>query len=190
MIKKSDNTLKIFITIAAIGMVLWFGGSIMRGIVAYDMFEPTTESMSRKVADPVRAYAGIYYFSSMAVYTAAGFITAFISIIVINIKLRKSIKKLGWLFMVFVLFYFTVPIESIRIWYDVNLSIAIFQDGIKDVSNIAIEEYFFERYESNLLTTIFTLSMMANLTALIYLIWRPLDRNRLKEDIDESKANT
>lgn len=179
---------KILASISAIGMTIWFGGSIMRGIIAYDLFEPAIQLSVKNYYSPDQIYNAIYYFSAMSLYTQAAYFISVASIIAINIISRKALKKSGWLFMIIALIYLSVPVEIIRSFYDYYLSVAIFDNGITDINAGQFKDYFFDRYQKPIFTTIFSLSILANATALIFLIWKPLNLNSM-EKTNEDKTN-
>jgi hypothetical protein len=161
----------------------------MRGIIAFDLFEPATQLTLKNYYSPERVYSAIYYYTSMSVYTQTAYFVGLLSIIILNFKLSKRLKQNGWLFMLIILIYLSLPVEVFRSWLDYNLSIALFEQNLTNFNAIEFKDYFFERFENSFYTMIFSLSLLANLTALIFVIWKPL-KIVDKEEINENKTNT
>lgn len=182
---QQSKKLKFIFTFALIGFMIWFGGSIMRGVIAYDLFETTNNVLTRTDKSPAEIFNAIYYFSSMSIYTQTGYVVVAVSVILLNILTFKSIKKNGWIFMAIVLFYLFLPVEIIRMWYDYNLADAIFNNGLTDVNSEIFKDYFYKRYEETIFTTLFSMSLMSNLTSIIIVIWKPLVQ-KVSENTNES----
>lgn len=177
---------KLLISIIAIGSIIWIGGLIIRGVIAYDIFETVDNKLAIKSLSSERIFSAIYYFSAVSVYIIVSYMIVFISIIILNTQYYKKLKKMGWLFMALILFYISMPIEIYRFWFDYNLSLAVFQAKLTDISNSVFKEYFFRRYENPLLTTFFSLSLMSNLTSILLVIWQPLQMDKTQGEENEN----
>lgn len=180
-----NNRLKLLFTLALVGFMIWFGGSIMRGIIAYDLFETVNNELIRTEKSESEIFSAVYYFSMMSIYIHGSYILAAISVVLLTIFSYKKMRTNGWIFMAVVLFYLFLPVEAIRLWFDYNLADAIFNNGLTDVNSEIFKDYFYRRYEYTLYTTLFALSLLSNLSSLIIVIWKPLVQN-VSENINES----
>lgn len=183
MLKRID---KILITIIAIGFIFWMGGILARTIVAFDVFIPGSDMVLKPDMSDILKMQNVYLFTSMSLYTSVGYVAAFVGLLILIIRLRKNLRSMGWLFMASVLFLITTPIEFIRIYMDGQLSIAIFQNNIFDFNAEVIQQNFIERYRANWFRIASSLSLLANLTALLYVVWQPLDKRKKQ---NETKTN-
>lgn len=177
--KKSVN---ILISIFALGFIIWFGGSIVRSATAFDIFTPGRELELRPgYTDEIRMHS-VYNYSMMSSYTDIAYGAAFVSALLLIILMRKQLKQRGWLLMAFVLFFISAPIEAVLIYYDIQLGLAIHWDNLKDFNDPMVSDYFLSRFRNTALSVPSALAFLASLTALLYIIWRPLDKTKIIED--------
>lgn len=170
-----NKIIKLFLTLIAIGAILWLGGNIMRSVIAYDIFEPVKD-LPVKTDKPYDAlFQTAYLYSMLSLYTTIGYIMCFVSVLFLTFKLKDKLRKSGWIFMAIVLFLLFSPIEFIRIYYDFQMSWVIFIEEVRDFYHGYINDYFIERYRSIWFTSLSTLSVFANITAIIFIIWKPLE---------------
>lgn len=177
---------KIAITILTFGFILWFGGSVMRSAIAFDIIIPGVQ-VGVKSSYPVNLLMhSVYNFGMLASYTDFGYIIALIAALYLVIIWRKQLRERGWLFMAFILFFLTVPIEGYLIYMDIKLSIAIYWNNVRDFYNPDIQKFFFERYKSVTITTMSGLAFLSSITSVLYLIWRPLNKT---ENVKHESGN-
>lgn len=174
--------LKIVLSFCALGAILWLGGNIMKSIIAYDIFEPVRELPLKSDKPYDAVFQTVYLYSSMAFYTTIGYFATFISLVIITVKMKSSLKLYGWLFMAVSLFFLSSPIEFVRMYYDLQIQMAVHIEGIRDTFHPVIEQYFIERYRSGWFTGLATMSVFANVSALLLIIWKPLDRSRIQSN--------
>lgn len=176
--EKYNKTLKILITILALGFIVWFGGSIIRSAIGYDLFHPDAQLVLKENYSNEIKMHSVYLFSTLSLYTDVGYVAAFFASLSIMIYLRKQLKQHGWLFMSLVLFLVASPVQFYMIYSDIQLSLAVIYSNIKDFANPIVQEFFYDRFKSITLTTASSLAYLANITALLYVIWRPLDSSK------------
>ncbi len=174
-----NRIIKIVLSICIIGIILWLGGNIMKSVIAYDIFEPLPNLPLKSDKPPDAVFQTIFLYSSLSFYSTIGYIITFLSVLIITFRYKSSMKNHGWLFMAIALFFLSSPIEFIRMYYDLQIQLALYIDGIRDSFHPVINEFFFERYRSGTLTGLTTLSVFANFTALILIIWKPLEKSRI-----------
>ena len=166
---------KIFITILTFGIILWFGGSIIRSSIAFDLFIPAAKmELKPGYSDGIRLHS-VYIYTVTGTYSTVGYIAAFISAIVLYIHWRKVMKVRGWLFMAFVLFFISSPVELYLCFTDIKLSLAFQFNQVGSFSDSNIQKFFLDRYKNIALTTASGLSFLAVITSLLYIVWHPLD---------------
>lgn len=173
---KYDNITKIMLTVLLIGFMTWFGGTIARGMIGYDLFNPDASLTLKDDYSNEMRMQNVKMYANLAVYTGVGYSLSFLAVIGLFFKLRPYIRDHGWLFMAIVLFVFASPIQFYFINMDFNLAWALFQDGVNDFLDYQVQIHFFQRFTDVLLTTLSSLSFLANLTCAIYVVWKPLQK--------------
>jgi hypothetical protein len=174
--KFNSVTSKIFLSIFAFGFSIWFGGTLLRSAIAFDLFEPSTKlELKSYYSNEIRMHS-TYLFATLGIYTDIGYAASFFAAMALFIYWRKNLKTKGWMLMAFILFFITVPVEFLLIYYDIKLSIAIYYDKIKDFANPAIKDYFLARIQNTSIATPTALAFLASITTILYLVWRPLDK--------------
>ncbi len=171
--------IRIIATFAICGFIIWFGGSILRSAIAYDLFVPTQDFQLKESYNDDLKMHSVYLFSTLALYTNVSYGISFFAIIILTFLLRNQFRSKGWLFMSIILFLLASPVEIYKIYLDYKLSWAVYYDNVRDFYNPVIIEYFINRFKNIVLNTFSSLSFLANFTIIIYLIWKPLDSKNL-----------
>lgn len=182
---KQSRIIKGLLTIFVLGFILWFGGSVVRSAIAFDLFNTgAVLELKQNYSDTIKVHT-VYLYGMLATYTGAGYGMAFISAILLLVTWRKSMKIKGWLFMAFVLFFIGSPVELFVLYYDIKLNIALYWNNVRDFANPDIQNYFVKRFTSIALTTSTGLAFLTSITSVLYIIWRPLDRSLPKEETEK-----
>jgi hypothetical protein len=109
--KYNKKLVKALITAFALAFLTWFGGSIVRSAVGIDLFYPNAEMILKShYTNEIRMHSA-YLFATLALYPGVAYIIAFITGLTLFIMLRKYMKREGWLFMAFILFFLASPME-------------------------------------------------------------------------------
>lgn len=173
---------RIALTLFSIGFLLWFGGSVLRSAIAFDLFEPGAKLELKQSYNDVQRMQNVYLFATLSTYTITGYFLAFTSALVLLFRLKSTFKEKGWLMMAFILFFISSPVEIYLIYNDIKLAILIYWDNIWEFNHQGIQDYFAMRYKSIPVATGSGLSFLAVLTGMLYLIWRPLDKTGEKNE--------
>lgn len=170
---------KLFIFLFAIGFVLWLGGGIVRASIAFDIFEPGTELLLKQSYESSIQLHSVYLYVMTAFYTLVGYGLAILTSFVLFFKAKAHFKQEGWLFMAFILFFLTIPIEAYLAYCDISLGNAIILNGVRDFYHPEVQEFFMGRFK-DVTTNVFSgLSFLSALSVLFVLAFRPLSK---KED--------
>ena len=132
----------------------------------------------------------VYLYVITALYTGIGYGIAAISAIFLSVLSRKDFKFRGWLFMSFILFCITIPIQSYLIYLDFRLANAVYINGLRDFFAPIVQENFVARLSDAKYTTIGSVSLLAAITCVLYSIWRPLDKSNETQTIEATQNNT
>ncbi len=174
---RRDRIFKTFATIFVVGSIVWLGGDLVRNSIAYDLFIP---SLAELKLDPTldeaaRTYA-VKLFATASFYVNVGFVAAFISSFFVVSRLGKSARKSGWFFMSTVLFYIAAAVNLVLLYLDVNLELAAQFDRYFTFTSEVVRKNFIFRYEK--LGAPSWLAFLSALTAIVFLIWKPLDKTK------------
>ncbi len=171
---KYDKISKIIITALMLGFMLWFGVTVARGVIGYDIFNPEAELSLKQSYPPAIKLQNIYLYANLALYTGVGYIVAFVSALLLLFRLKHYLKPNGWLFMAFSLFFLASPMHLYSIYLDYHLAVAVIQNGVRDFLSAPVQKYFFTRFTDVMMTTLSSLAFLANLTSFLFVIWKPL----------------
>ncbi|MBI3259807.1 MAG: hypothetical protein HYZ54_10090 [Ignavibacteriae bacterium] len=168
---------KFLMSIVVLCAVLWFGGSVVRMAIGYDLFIPGTLSI-KPFLSPSEINYSIRIFSLAGFYTAVCYAITWLSSVILIIAIRKKLKANGWLFMAFVLFFLASPIELYQMQLDIKL--LLFTQNY-DFRSLLDSQQFFELFMQKFTPKLSGLgfaSIFANGIAFLYCIWQPLKRGK------------
>lgn len=162
-------------SLVAVCIILWFGGSIIRFAIAFDVFLPGTLTL-KPFLSPIEVNATIRLFAITGFYTAACYAITWLFSILLIILLKGKLKDNGWLFMAFVLFFLASPIEMYQMWFDIRL-LELTQriDYRTLMASNDMLEIFMERFSPKL-NGIGFISILTHFTMILYFIWQPLKK--------------
>jgi len=170
-----EKLTKIILTIFIITVVFWIGGSLIRNIMAFDLFIPATElSLKNYYSEEVRMHT-IHLYSVSSVYTGISFGIALVASVLLFIILLKKLKYEGWLFMSFILFFIVAIVELYITYLDVMLGMAISDSIVYSFTSDPIKDYFLFRYYK--LGILEPMKYLGVITIIILAVWKPLVKN-------------
>ncbi|MFH1049824.1 MAG: hypothetical protein V1779_02710 [bacterium] len=184
-----NNTIltKIFLSLLTVGVIIWLGGTVARNAIAFDIFVPGTElTLKNWYSDEARLIT-VSLFRITGFYTIIGFCMTFVSSIYLFLYYRKEFKLKGWLLMSFVLILLASPIEFYLMYYDIKIILAFNNELIKSFNDTIVQDYFVSRYSK--LTIPATLSFLSAFTAVLIIIWQPLNRKKIESNNNENDNN-
>ncbi len=173
--QQKTKTDKLILSLMAIGYILWMGISLARSFIAFDLVKPGEEIVLNSAYSTNIAMQSVYIFSMLSVYSDIGFAIAALCVIILFILKRKQLRSKGWMFMAIILFILCVPAETVLIYHDIQLGLSVFWDNVRDINHPAIQDHFIGRLTNPLITVPSGLSFLSGLTAIVFVIWRPLN---------------
>lgn len=175
--KLEKRTDKIAASIFILAFALWLGGSLVRTIIAYSVFEPSaTQTLIKQISNDILMQT-VYLFASSTVYTLPAYLISLFCVFYFLIKFKSNFRNEGWLFMSIILFLISSPIQFYNAYLDVQLSMHIFWGGNWEFYSEQIQNFFLKRFTTIWQSTFSGLSYLANLTILIYIVWQPLRKS-------------
>jgi len=185
--KNSSILTKIFLSVLAIGAIIWLGGTVTRNAIAFDLFVPGTALTLKNWYSEEMQLTTVSLFRIAGFYTIVGFCMTFVSAIYLFIIYKKEFKSKGWLLMSFVLFFLASPIEFYLMYYDIKIILAFNNMQIDSFHDSIINDFFIARFSK--LTIPATLSFLASFTAILLLIWQPLNKKKTNANHIEDNLN-
>lgn len=171
-----DKITKTTLTLMLLGFALWFGGSILRTAIGYDLFSPEAVLSLKSHYSPQVQMQNVYLFANLAIYTAIGYSVFFISMLVLFFKNKSRLKQNGWLLMAFVLLLIASPVQFYLMYFDYNLAMPVVRERLADFQSYPVQNYFLNRFTNDNLTVLSSLSFLITMTSAIYFIWMPLKK--------------
>jgi hypothetical protein len=170
------KTKKIFVSLLYLGFIVWFGASFSRTIIAYDMFVPFSPDMLLKAGyTSYTLFHSVYLYMSVSLYSYVGYFIFIISGIVLFFGTKPNFKKRGWLFIAVALVFLAFPYEVFKAYWDAKLGIAIYLNGLTEFYSTTVQDCFLDVYRNPYYSLWASLSFLANLTAFLFCVWKPLD---------------
>ena len=178
---------KIFLTIFTVGVIIWLGGTIARNAIAFDIFVPGTELTLKNWYSEEARLTTVSLFRITAFYTIVGFCMAFTASIFLFVQYRKEFKTKGWLLMAFILMFLSSPVEFYLMYYDIKIILAFNNQLINSFNDTIVQDFFVDRFSK--LTIPATLSFLAAFTAVLLVIWQPLNKRKKEFELNEINEN-
>lgn len=179
---KKEYWLKGIITIALIAFAIYFGVSIGKSAIFYDLYNLNADAGSLALRADLggdNIYRSIFHFFQLSSYTTVSYIVYLISLMLLLILNKGYIKKNGWLFMVAVLAILFAPFELYVIFKDIEISRIIFWGGGADAAADKINEYMKFRSDSKF-SLISGLSFLSQITIFVFAVFKPLNSENAK----------
>jgi hypothetical protein len=183
-----NKIFKILQTIFVFGFVIWLGGTALRTMVAYNLFQFGVTMELKPTYTNMERMNTIYLFSTTALLTGIAYGSAVASSILLAFMSKGIFKQKGWIFMAFILFIFTIPIQTYFFYLDYQLADTVYYREILDFYHPDVQKYFVQRYKNVTNASMRSLMLLAAFTCMLYLVWQPLDRKNNKHQI-ESENN-
>jgi len=174
---KKVYIIKGLITIALISFAVYFGVSIAKSAIFYDLYSLNADTgilVLRGNLGGDNLYRSIYHYFQLSSYTSVSYTIYLIALLTLLFLNKGKIKKHGWLFMVAILAFLFAPIELYTIFKDIEISRIIFWGGGADAASDKINEYMNFRSDS-MYSLLGGLSFLSQITIFIFGVFKPLN---------------
>ena len=170
---------KIALFCLVIGCISWLGGTNIRAIIAFDLFE--TGTLQYKTWLPPDAEREAFHLiAETALYTIAGYLLVLGSFTVFLTKTPLRMKQNGWLLMCAILFYMFVPVEIYQIWYDVRM--ALQERAVEGVINwfaVRTEAQSLLKGRLAALSGVPVIALLSYYACIALAVWKPMRKEGL-----------
>ncbi len=165
------NTVALFLL--AIGALLWLGGTNVRAIIAFDLFE--TGTLTYKTWIPPDAERQTFRLVALtAPYTIVGYLLTLVGATMFLRTTHLKLKENGWLMMSAIMFYMFLPVEIYQIWYDIHLVLQ--EEAIAGVLNwfaVRTEAQSLLKGRLAALSGVPAIALMCYYTIIVIVVWKP-----------------
>ncbi len=170
----SSRWFKVFVTLFALGGVVWFGTSITRMVVGFDVFVPGTLELRPTQSEEIRLHT-IWLFTLLGGWTGWAFGVATVGGLGTAVLLRSYFRSHGYLMMATILFVLLLPVQAYVAWEDYRLWTLFDRvTGMPLAQPAEILRTFMYRYTTTAVNVMIGMSMLAALTILLVITLRPL----------------
>jgi len=174
--KKKNNSSLLFGYLAFTSGSIWFGASISRLLTTYQMFEETEFALKNYITN--ENLSAIFQTTFPIVnLTFYSYIVMIITFTLFLIFSSLKLKENGWLLIVSLIIYLTLPIESILLMIDYKL-ILLFMDeqfGSEQILKLVIERM-------SRLSSFPIILILSYLTIPFFLVFKPFTLKIKDED--------
>lgn len=165
---------RLALTLAALGGTLWFGASVARAIVGFDIFVPGTIEFKAAQTEAMRLHT-IWIYTLLGGLTGWSFAALVVGGVWSAIALKPRWKTNGWILMTFLMLLVIIPgqawmiLQDYALWqlYDIStgMPLAPFQEIIS---------VFSQRVMVVAASVINGLTLLVAITMVLVLVWHPL----------------
>jgi len=138
--KKNSNLSSVFGYLALTAGSIWFGAYVARLLTTYQMFEETEFALKNYLtnANLSTIFQTTFPIVNLTFYSYIVMIIAFTSFLISS---RIKLKKNGWLLIISLIIYLTLPIESLLLMVDYKLIVLFMNEqfGSEKILTLIIE---------------------------------------------------
>lgn len=165
---------RIFLSLFALGGVVWLGASVARMVVGFDVFTPGTLLFKSTQSESVRLHT-IWLFTLLGGWTGWSFLLTTVGGVGTALIVRKAFRSHGWLLMSAILLILLIPVQAYVAWEDYRLwTFFDLRTGMPLAQTPEIIAVFLNRYTNTTVNIMLGMSLLAALTILLLCTIRPL----------------
>ncbi len=172
----NSRAVKFALLFLTLGCISWLGGTNIRAIIAFDLFE--TGTLEYKTSLPPDAEREAFHLiAQTAPYTIAGYLIVLTSFTVFLVKTPLRIRENGWLLMCAIFFYMFVPVELYQIVYDIRM--ALQERAVEGVINwftVRTEAQSLLKGRLAALSGVPVIALLSYYTCIVLAVWKPMKK--------------
>jgi len=172
----ASRSVKFALFFLVVGGVFWLGGTNIRAIIAFDLFE--TGTLQYKTWLPPDAERQCFHLIAYtALYTISGYLIVLAAFTVFLAKTELRMRENGWLLMCAILFYMFVPVELYQIVYDVRMVLqerAV--EGVINWFSVRTEAQSLLKGRLAALSGVPVIALLCYYTCITLAVWKPMKR--------------
>ena len=167
-----SKTSKIFLFLTALSGSLWMGAYFARLIVFYQMFEPE-ELILRPVFNEQNLHSLLITINPLIVLTLILYL-AFIVTYFVFINISKiSLKYNGWLFIITVIIFLTLPFELYLVSFDYKIVTSVLTGNF---NSMEIVQLILKRFK--VLSSFPVIELFCYFSMIYFVLFKPLTKKK------------
>lgn len=169
---------KLWLTLFALGGIIWLGASIARAVIGFDAFVPGTTDLKVAQTETMIVHT-VWLYTLVGGWTGWSFLVAAIGGTGSVLSYRKHFKANGWMMMSTILGVILLPAQGWAISQDITLwSLFDSATGIPLAPPKEILDVFLHRVTDVASGIVTGLSFLIALSIASLFVWRPLAERR------------
>jgi hypothetical protein len=173
------KAIKKLLTISTIVLIsIWVSLSILRLVVGYELFEVAEVFQLKSNLSQTEAMLSINKYITLGIYSNITYVLTFIAMLFLYFVNKGKLKIRGWVLMSIILYILFLPSEIYLILNDIDMYyyLSSFTDMTKGKFD-GVVHIFKMRFLSDIFKTLVPMSIMSHLAIVLFLIFKPLDKN-------------
>jgi len=165
---------RVFLSLFAVGGVIWLGASIARMVVGFDVFTPGTLLFKATQSESVRLHT-IWLFTLLGGWTGWSFLATTVGGLGTALIVRTAFATHGWMLMAAILLLLLIPVQAYVAWEDYQLWTFFDRStGMPLAQPAEIIAVFLQRYTNTAVNIMLGMSLLAAVTLILFCTIRPL----------------
>ncbi len=168
--------LKVFLSLFAVGGVIWLGTSLARMAIGFDAFVPGTTTLKDAQSEAMLVHT-VWLYTLLGGWAGWSYAATVIGGTGAFLLSMRDWKRNGWIVMCSILMVLTIPgqvwviLQDIELWGLFDASTGLALASPEDVRTL-----FLQRMTAVLASVISGLTLLIAATVLLLLVWQPLRR--------------
>ena len=167
-----SKTSKIFLLLATLSGSLWMGAYFARLIVFYRLFEPK-EFILRPVFNEQNLHAVLIELNPLIILTLVLYMVFIITYFVFITISKMSLKENGWLFIITVIIFITLPFELYLISFDYKIISSILTGNF---NSMEIIQLIIKRFK--VLSSFPVIELFCYFSIIYFVLFKPLTKKK------------
>jgi hypothetical protein len=165
-----SKTSKIFLLLAALSGSLWMGAYFARLIVFYQLFEPK-EFILRPIFNEQNLHAVLLQLNPLIILTLVLYLVFIITYFVFITISKMSLKDNGWLFIITVIIFLTLPFELYLVSFDYRIISSVLAGNF---NSMEIIQLIIKRFK--VLSSFPVIELFCYFSIIYFVLFKPLTK--------------
>ena len=165
-----SKTSKIFLLLTSLSGSLWMGGYFARLIVFYQLFQPK-ELILRPVFNEQNLHAVLIELNSLIILTLVLYLLFIITYFIFITTSKISLRENGWLFIVTVIIFLTLPFELYLVSFDYKIISSVLTGNF---NSMEIIQLIIKRFK--VLSSFPVIELFCYFSIIYFVLFKPLTK--------------
>ena len=166
----------LFATVFAVSATVWFGMTLARMVIGFDLFEPGTTVIKAAQNESIRLHT-IWLYTLLGGWVGWSYAAAVIGAIGTTFMTARRWRDHGWMMMCALLFAVTIPGQVWSTMHDIDLwNMFDASSGMALASADDVMRLFLQRTTNVMSSVVSGSNLLIAVTIAVLVVWRPLRR--------------